>query len=171
LDKVGQLWLHGQDIDWDGFYGKEKRSRISLPGYPFEGKRYWIDVNACAFKPGDVVDGVPFIYRASEAGPGPGASTGTTAQPGEPGKGDENYTAPRDELEQVIARMWQELMGIERIGVHDDFFHLNGSSLVATQIMARLMDEYQVGIPINRFYEEPTIAHLAKVINELQEEK
>jgi acyl transferase domain-containing protein len=171
LDKVGQLWLHGQGIDWAGFYGKEKRSRISLPGYPFEGKRYWIDVNACAFKPGDAVDGVPLIYRTSEAVPGPGASTGTTAHPGEPGRGDENYTAPRDESEQVIARMWQELMGIERVGIHDDFFHLNGSSLVATQIMARLMEEYQVGIPINRFYEEPTIAHLAKVIKELQAEK
>ena len=43
LDKIGQMWLLGQPIDWDAFYTTGKRQRIPLPGYPFESKRYWID--------------------------------------------------------------------------------------------------------------------------------
>jgi iturin family lipopeptide synthetase A len=43
LDKIGQMWLLGQPIDWEAFYPGEKRKRIPLPGYPFESKRYWID--------------------------------------------------------------------------------------------------------------------------------
>ena len=76
--------------------------------------------------------------------------------------------APRSQLEAIIARMWKELMGLDTIGIHDDFFQLNGSSLVATQIIARLMQEYKVEIPMNRFYENPTIAHLAELVNESQ---
>ncbi len=45
LGRIGRLWLWGVDIDWGGFYGNEKRRRISLPTYPFEGERYWIEGN------------------------------------------------------------------------------------------------------------------------------
>jgi phthiocerol/phenolphthiocerol synthesis type-I polyketide synthase E len=43
LNALGQLWLHGAGIDWDSFYAQQERWRISLPTYPFEGQRYWID--------------------------------------------------------------------------------------------------------------------------------
>jgi amino acid adenylation domain-containing protein len=43
LQYIGQLWLQGAEIDWSKFYSKEKRCRISLPTYPFEGRRYWSD--------------------------------------------------------------------------------------------------------------------------------
>ncbi len=50
LSKIGQLWLHGKKIDWRGFYFEEKRSRVPLPTYPFERRRYW--KNAEVFKNG-----------------------------------------------------------------------------------------------------------------------
>ncbi|MGD2087206.1 MAG: amino acid adenylation domain-containing protein [Candidatus Aminicenantes bacterium] len=50
LNRLGMLWLHGQSIDWPGFYGEEKRQRIPLPAYPFEGQRCWIDANAVNMK-------------------------------------------------------------------------------------------------------------------------
>jgi acyl transferase domain-containing protein len=43
LNSLGQLWLEGVPIDWEGFYAHERRSRVALPSYPFERKRYWID--------------------------------------------------------------------------------------------------------------------------------
>jgi len=45
LERIGRLWLYGLEIDWMGFYSGEKRRRISLPTYPFEKKRYWIEGN------------------------------------------------------------------------------------------------------------------------------
>jgi amino acid adenylation domain-containing protein len=45
LHKVGQLWLHGAAIDWQGFYRNERRARVPLPTYPFEGERYWLKVD------------------------------------------------------------------------------------------------------------------------------
>ncbi len=42
LETLGKLWLSGVEIDWDGFYRDETRHRVALPGYPFEGERYWI---------------------------------------------------------------------------------------------------------------------------------
>ncbi|UCH92862.1 MAG: amino acid adenylation domain-containing protein [Candidatus Aminicenantes bacterium] len=166
LDKVGQLWLCGQRINWSEFYGEEKRNRISLPTYPFEGKRYWLDRDIGSFNIGA---GIQVVSQSSETAPGlepsPGVEDLESLE-----RPDENDEAPRNESEQMIARMWQELLGIDRIGIHDDFFYLNGSSLVATQLIARLIEEYQVEIPMNKFYENPTIAHLAEVIKELSEE-
>ncbi len=163
LDKLGQLWLHGQEIDWRGFYGAEKRRRISLPGYPFVGKRYWLDINAFTGS-----SGLPAMPDLLQATPGAGAepAPGETGFPGGTGEVDKNFAAPRDELEKMIAGLWREQMGLDRVGIHDDFFFLNGSSLVATQIIARLQHEYEVEIPISLFYEEPTIAHLAEIIRE-----
>jgi acyl carrier protein len=74
-------------------------------------------------------------------------------------------------VEQMIARLWKELMGLDSVGIHDDFFQLNGSSLVATQIIARLMQEYDIEIPMNGFYEQPTIAHLAELIEKFKKNK
>jgi acyl transferase domain-containing protein/acyl carrier protein len=166
LSRLGQLWLWGQPIDWKGYYGDEKRYRVSLPGYPFEGKRYWIDIkmdtHSTAFNIGTGLEVLS---------PGSGIESGAAPSPGLEGleAADENYEAPRDELEEFIVQLWQEFLGIKPVGIHDDFFFLNGNSLVATQLMGRIKQEYPVEIPMNRFYETPTVAHLAKVIKELQE--
>jgi len=154
LEKLGQLWQQGQVIDWVGFYGGEKRNRVSLPGYPFEGKRFWIDPKGLTFG-----GGLPGAVQIEERANGEGLQS------------HDETAAPRSELEHMIARLWQELMGLDSVGIHDDFFRLNGSSLVATQIIARLMQEYDIEIPMNGFYEQPTIAHLAEIITGLQENK
>jgi acyl transferase domain-containing protein len=159
LDKLVQLWQHGQAIDWAGFYGEEKRWRVPLPTYPFEGKRYWIDEKSL-----NVGNGLPLFSQA------PGTAQDTRDSESPTGVPESLADAgPLSETETDIARMWKELMGLDTVSIHDDFFQLNGSSLVATQIIARLMQEYQVEIPVNRFYEKPTIANLAELIEELKE--
>jgi acyl transferase domain-containing protein len=75
---------------------------------------------------------------------------------------DTTYVAPRNEIEQRIAELWQELLGVSEIGIHDDFFtELSGSSLLATQLVTRLRNQFQKELPLRRFFEAPTIADLA----------
>ncbi len=83
----------------------------------------------------------------------------------------EDYAAPRNDLEQGIVRIWQEFLGFEKIGIHDNFFHLNGDSLTATQLVSRLKEMYPVEIPLQDFFAEPTVAHLAEVIKKLLVER
>jgi len=78
-----------------------------------------------------------------------------------------DYIAPKSELEQTIATIWQELMGIDQVGVHDNFFELGGDSLLATQLTSRLRDAFQVNIPLRSLLEAPSIAELAVRIEEI----
>jgi acyl carrier protein len=177
LNKIGELWLYGVKIDWTKFYPEEKRSRVPLPTYPFEGKRYWLDDDPFKqtanfpFSPGEagpveVVEDAdkPGNNREYEQEPPPGLADF-------PGCEEEEYVGPRDELEQNIAGVWQELLGFEQIGIHANYFDINGDSLTATQLVTRLQLLYPVEISLQQFFEKPTIAHLAEVIRTLLIEK
>ncbi|UZW58366.1 non-ribosomal peptide synthetase [Lysobacter enzymogenes] len=74
------------------------------------------------------------------------------------------YVAPRNELEQELAQIWGEVLGTERVGVHDDFFELGGHSLLATRLISRVRDTYQVDLPLRRLFEVTTIDALAIAI-------
>ncbi len=71
------------------------------------------------------------------------------------------YEAPRTPLEEVIAGIWLEMLGVERIGIHDNFFALGGHSLLATRVMARVRDGFQVDLPLRALFEAPTVVALA----------
>jgi acyl transferase domain-containing protein len=168
LDKVGELWKYGQTIDWEGFHDEEERYRISLPTYPFEGKRYWLDANINDLMSGgggisSELSGA--VLESTDAGFESPSSLETRETAGE------NYQPPRSQLEKSIASLWQKFLGVEHVGIHDNFFFLNGNSLIGTQLMAQLMEQYQVEIPIESFYQTPTIAHLAEVVRGLLKKK
>ncbi|MBD2020581.1 amino acid adenylation domain-containing protein [Leptolyngbya sp. FACHB-36] len=74
---------------------------------------------------------------------------------------NQNYMAPRNALEQLIADIWQTVLGLQ-VGIHDDFFALGGHSLLATQVVHRLRDALKLEIPISRLFESPTVAELAE---------
>lgn len=79
------------------------------------------------------------------------------------------YVAPRDAIEQSVTQIWQESLGIESIGIHDNFFHLGGDSLLAVQIVSRLRDVFSVELSLQTLLSDaPTIAELSKVITNLQ---
>jgi len=75
---------------------------------------------------------------------------------------DSEYVPPRDELEAELAEMWQELFGIDRIGVEDNFFKLGGDSLIAIQLATRLSSGMGVELHVNELFDQPTIAGLAR---------
>jgi acyl transferase domain-containing protein len=77
-----------------------------------------------------------------------------------------SYIAPQTEAEQAIAKIWQDLLGIEQIGVSDNFFELGGHSLLAIQAISRLRDRFGVELPMRSLLETPTIAGIAALITE-----
>ena len=79
------------------------------------------------------------------------------------------YVAPGNASEQAIADIWVEILGVKRIGVHDNFFDLGGHSLLATQVRNRLRSRLNVELPLRRMFEAPTIAELAEDIARMSE--
>ncbi len=79
---------------------------------------------------------------------------------------DTNFVAPRNALEEQLVEIWEEVLGVARVGVHDDFFELGGHSLRATQLVSRVREVFQVELPLLSLFEEPTIAGLAERIEE-----
>ncbi|WP_186127458.1 non-ribosomal peptide synthetase [Burkholderia gladioli] len=71
------------------------------------------------------------------------------------------YEAPQGETEQTIAALWAELLGVERVGRHDNFFALGGHSLLATRMLARLRESFGHDVSIRTLFEAPTVSQLA----------
>ncbi len=76
------------------------------------------------------------------------------------------YVAPRNPFEELLAGIWEEVLGRERVGVHDSFFALGGHSILATRVIARLRDA-GVDLPLRRLFEAPTVAGLAADLESL----
>ncbi|MBV9774683.1 MAG: amino acid adenylation domain-containing protein, partial [Gemmatimonadetes bacterium] len=78
----------------------------------------------------------------------------------------EGYAAPRTPTEEVIAAVWAEVLGLERVGIHDDFFDLGGHSLLGAQLVARVRDALGADLPIRALFDASTVASLAERVDE-----
>ncbi|MFD3656617.1 phosphopantetheine-binding protein, partial [Streptomyces sp. NPDC058620] len=76
----------------------------------------------------------------------------------------QGYVAPRSETERVLAEMWAELLGVERVGVDDNFFDLGGHSLLATQVVSRIRAVFAVDLPLASVFDRPTVAAIATIV-------
>ncbi len=72
-----------------------------------------------------------------------------------------SYVAPRTREEKLIAEIWAEVLRLEKVGIHDNFFDLGGHSLKATQIISRLRASWRMDLPLRVLFEAPTVAELA----------
>jgi len=72
-----------------------------------------------------------------------------------------NFVEPSDPVHKRLAEIWIEVLAIERIGIHDNFFKLGGNSILATQLLARVHDRFQVELPLRSVFEAPTVAGLS----------
>ncbi len=77
---------------------------------------------------------------------------------------DKEYVAPRNATEDFVAQIWAKVLGIERVGIYDNFFDLGGHSLLATQAISRIREACALDIPLRRLFEVPTVAGLAESI-------
>jgi acyl carrier protein len=78
------------------------------------------------------------------------------------------YIAPTSDLEAALCAIWQELLGVERVGMNDDFFKLGGHSLLAIRMLTQVRQQLGVAVALNGVFGEPTVAGLARVIETLQ---
>ena len=88
----------------------------------------------------------------------------TLASPPIVGRAEQCIVAPRTETEKDLVRLFAETLGLDPISVHDNFFDLGGDSVMATHIVACVRDFWNVDLTISGFFERPTIADLAPVI-------
>jgi amino acid adenylation domain-containing protein len=82
--------------------------------------------------------------------------------PDESAEAEASYVAPRTPQEALVSGVWAEVFGLERVGVHDDFFALGGHSLLATQVVSRIWRAAEVELPVQAVFEAPTVAELAE---------
>ncbi|WP_052451142.1 non-ribosomal peptide synthetase, partial [Pseudomonas batumici] len=81
---------------------------------------------------------------------------------------ERGYTAPEGATEQALAQIFQELLGLERVGRHDGFFELGGHSLLAAQLVSRVRQQLGGEMMLRQLFSHPTVAELARVVGGLQ---
>jgi len=74
------------------------------------------------------------------------------------------YAAPRTPIEEMLVKIFAEVLGLKQVGIHDNFFELGGHSLLATQFISRVRDSLHLELPLHTIFEAPTIAKLSQVV-------
>ncbi|MFN4877800.1 MAG: amino acid adenylation domain-containing protein, partial [Aphanizomenon sp.] len=77
-----------------------------------------------------------------------------------------DYILPRNPLEQKLAEIWCQVLGLEKVSVEENFFNLGGHSLATIQIISRIRETLKIDLPLQYLFTEPTIAGLTKIINQ-----
>lgn len=77
---------------------------------------------------------------------------------------ESEYVAPRNEIEEKLAKICVELLTVEKVGIYDNFFELGGHSLLATQFISHIREEFDVELPLRTLFETPTVAELGEKI-------
>ncbi|MCB8978818.1 MAG: amino acid adenylation domain-containing protein [Ardenticatenaceae bacterium] len=78
-----------------------------------------------------------------------------------------HFVAPGTAFEEVLAEVWEEVLNLAPIGIHDNFFNLGGHSLLATQVVSRIRDRFEIALPVRHLFEAPTIAQLADRVEQI----
>jgi acyl carrier protein len=80
----------------------------------------------------------------------------------------QKYVSARTEIEKALVEMWEDGLKVRPIGIHDNFFDLGGHSLSATRIVAEVIQQFQIEIPLKSLFESPTVAEMATMIEKHQ---
>jgi acyl carrier protein len=178
--RQNQLTTRWVSVNWDGWQFDELKATSgaflgNLAILPNEGSDVIGRILACTLVPRVIVSTGDLLLRirqwvlleplreVQEAPPA--ESTPLYSRPGLPN----NYVAPRTEVEQIITDACQELLGIDQIGIDDNFFDLGGHSLLAIQLIHRLRDIFQVELSVRSLFDTPTVAGLADYIQTMSD--
>jgi acyl-CoA synthetase (AMP-forming)/AMP-acid ligase II/acyl carrier protein len=74
------------------------------------------------------------------------------------------FAAPSTPYEEILVEVWEEVLGLQEIGVHDNFFSLGGHSLLATQVASRVRNYFEIELPVRSIFEAPTVAGIAMYV-------
>ncbi len=140
LSGLGRLWLAGCDIDWHAFYAEEKRQHVSLPTYPFERKRYWINFS-------DVREQAPVANAAVEQFSDERSTSNIE---------NSSVATERSQVYQILLRILIDSSGLSENDIEHDvsFLQLGFESLSLTQICARIKKEFDVEVTLRQVLED-----------------
>jgi len=141
-----KFWLMGVKIDWSKVENYKQCYPISLPTYPFERQSYWINVSSTV------------VNNESE--------NQITNNQNKLEQLDQEFVAPRDELEQQLANIWQKVLGHKSIGIHDNFFALGGNSRLSALLVSEIEKTLNKHFSLASFFQFPTIAEISQSISE-----
>lgn len=142
---LGQLWSAGIDVDWTPRLADCRPQRVSVPGYPFEQQRHWVEHNAT-------------VERAA----GPAATDGAAMMPSAaPSANSHAATSGASQMEATMQRIWSRCLGVGSIDRNTNFFELGGDSLIAISVAMNAANE-GLDITPQDLYENQTVAELAK---------
>jgi len=79
---------------------------------------------------------------------------------------DDPYVPPRTPLEEALLRIWREVLCLDQIGIHDNFFDLGGHSLAAMRVISRVIQTFNLEVPILGLFDAPTVAQMAAIITQ-----
>ncbi len=179
-EPLARLWLAGVRVDWAAFHGVADgavRSKVELPLYPFERRRYWVErriemrIDGTADRPSRAEWADTGTRRGADAeaaaGPdgSPAGSAASVASEGHPRPVLATaFVAPAEGLEAKVAALWQRALGLTGLGAHDDFFELGGHSLLATQLANDARSAFGVAADLGHLFARPTIAGMAEAL-------
>ncbi|MBG9944736.1 beta-ketoacyl synthase N-terminal-like domain-containing protein [Brevibacillus formosus] len=184
IKKLAELWVHGNEIEWEALYSKGMVSRLSgLPSYPFAKERYRLPkvvvgnrTHQEAAATSELTAAKP-EHRAADIAISPPEVTHVQAKEADvreteiPGihqdviQADED-DSPRNELVRKIAAAWEEVLGVKKVDIHKNFQDLGGDSIMATQIISRLKNSFPVDLNLDNLFSAPTVAGMAELIEE-----
>ncbi|MFP2924077.1 type I polyketide synthase [Pyxidicoccus sp. 3LG] len=149
LTAAGRLWCAGVPLSWQGLHAGARRRRVPLPTYPFERQRYLVEAPDTS---APVVRSVSDAPRSDAVFESPSAGT--------------ELPETEDPTERRIATAFTEVLGLPRVGLHDNFFEMGGDSLLAAQLIARLRPHVSTPLRVKAIFRAPTVARLARFIEE-----
>jgi phthiocerol/phenolphthiocerol synthesis type-I polyketide synthase E len=140
---LGQLWSAGVDVDWAPLRGDHRPQLVSLPGYPFERQRHWVDHKRTVTLAADAAPN----GMAPPAAPGPAPAATNGASP----------------MEATLQRIWAQCLGVGSVNRTANFFELGGDSLVAISVAMTASHE-GLDLTPQDLYENQTVGALAKAL-------
>jgi amino acid adenylation domain-containing protein len=158
-------WLPGPDLPpvpqpWSAYANSPLQGRFVRQLVP--ELRAWLGKRLPAYM-------VPSAFVLMDALPvTPNGKVDRRALPPPEAGSEEELVAPRSPVEETLARIWAELLRLDRVGVKDDFFELGGHSLLASRVVARVREDLGVEVPLRGMFEAPTVEALAQLVLGLQ---
>lgn len=155
FNSMGKLWQHGIDVDFSSFYQGETRYRVSLPSYPFEKKKYWINPVSKI----DICIGAQINPNQSHSSKAKNSLKKSSFL-----KQDENQSY---DLGEVISSIWKDLLGLNTVELDKSFFESGGDSIWASQLISRIRDKTNIDVPLSIIYKAPSLNQLIEEIRKL----
>jgi phthiocerol/phenolphthiocerol synthesis type-I polyketide synthase E len=143
---LGQLWSAGVDVDWAPLRGGQPAHLVTLPGYPFERQRHWVEHRRGGW--------------VADAATTNGVAAASSAGAAEPTRAATNGTSP---MEATLQRIWAQCLGLASVDRNANFFELGGDSLVAISVAMTASSE-GLDLTPQDLYENQTAAALAKAL-------